>query len=311
MTTALYSHDDCLGHVTPPGHPERVARLESVMARLDGPGFAALDRRAAPEADRAALVALHGADHVAAMERAIPDHGFATLDGDTFASPGTMGAARRAAGGAIAAVDAVIAGEAANAFVAARPPGHHAEREQAMGFCLFGNVALAARRALDHHGLSRVAIADFDVHHGNGTQDLIRDEGRVLFASTHQMPLFPGTGARTERGAHDNVLNLPLAAGTDGPAWRRLVEEELLPALDAFAPDLVLVSAGFDAHRADPLGGIDLETADFAWITGRLMEIADAHAGGRLVSCLEGGYDLEALAESAAAHVTTLMGRGR
>ena len=309
MTTALFTHPDCLAHVTPPGHPERVARLETVLARLRGPDFAALDRREAPRAPRDALVALHGEDHVAAIEAAIPGHGFASLDADTFASPGSLDAARRAAGAAIAAVDAVMAGEAARAFCAIRPPGHHAERERAMGFCLFGNVALAARHALDAHGLSRVAIVDFDVHHGNGTQDLVWTEDRVLFASTHQMPLYPGTGARTERGAHDNVLNLPLAAGTDGPAWRALVEAELLPALERFAPELVLVSAGFDAHRADPLAGIALEAGDFGWITARLAEIATRHGGGRLVSCLEGGYDLDALAESVAAHVTALMGR--
>jgi len=309
MTTAILTHPDCLGHVTPPGHPERVARLETVLARLRGPDFAALDWREAPEAGRAALVALHGEEHVTAIEAAIPGHGFATLDADTFASPGSLDAARRAAGAAIAAVDAVLAGNAENAFAAIRPPGHHAEGARAMGFCLFGNVALAARHALEAHGLNRVAIVDFDVHHGNGTQDLIWNEGRVLFASTHQMPLYPGTGARTERGAHDNILNLPLRAGTNGPAWRRLVEAELLPALDRFAPELILVSAGFDAHRADPLAGVELEAEDFGWITGRLTEISAHHAGGRLVSCLEGGYDLDALGESVAAHVTALMGR--
>lgn len=213
-------------------------------------------------------------------------------------------------GAACAAVDAVLAGEAANSFCAVRPPGHHAETGKVMGFCLFGTVAIAARRALDHHGLGRVAVVDFDVHHGNGTQDLLWDEGRALFASSHQMPLWPGTGTADERGGQDNVLNLPLPPGTDGAAFRAAWEAQALPRLAAFRPELVIVSAGFDAHADDPLAQLALREADFAWITHRLCDIAQDHAGGRLVSVLEGGYDLRALAASVAAHVGVLMERG-
>jgi acetoin utilization deacetylase AcuC-like enzyme len=310
MVTALYTHPDCLNHLTPGGHPERVERLRAVLAALDTPDFAALDRRAAPLAERSEVLRCHPTAHIDAIERALPDEGFAALDADTFVSPGSLRAALRAVGAVTAAVDAVLANEAANAFCAIRPPGHHAETARPMGFCLFGNISIAAKRALDHHGLSRVAIMDFDVHHGNGTQDLLWDEGRVRFASTHQMPLYPGTGAADETGAQGNILNHPLAPGAGGPEFRRVMEREILPALDAFAPELVLVSAGFDAHRADPLANLKLEATDFAWATERLCEIAEAHAGGRLVSTLEGGYDLRALAESAAAHVAVMMERG-
>jgi acetoin utilization deacetylase AcuC-like enzyme len=215
-----------------------------------------------------------------------------------------------ALGQANAALDAVIAGDLANAFCAVRPPGHHAETATVMGFCLFGTVAIVAKRALDHHGLSRVAVVDFDVHHGNGTQDLLWNEPRALFVSSHQMPLWPGTGDPSDRGAHDNVLNLPLRPGTDGATFRAVYEAQVFPRLEAFRPELVIVSAGFDAHAADPLAQLALEEEDFAWVTGRLCDIADAHAGGRLVSVLEGGYDLPALAGSVAAHLRVLMERG-
>ncbi|MBE7220100.1 MAG: histone deacetylase family protein, partial [Caulobacteraceae bacterium] len=216
----------------------------------------------------------------------------------------------RAAGGAVAAVEAVMAGRCANTFVATRPPGHHAERSRAMGFCFLNNAAVAARHAQTVHGAGRVAIVDFDVHHGNGTQDIFWDDATVLYASTHEMPLYPGTGARSERGTHDTIVNAPLPPGADGAVFRDAMEGAILPRLAAFAPDLVIVSAGFDAHRRDPLATLRFEAADFAWATARLMEVADRHAGGRLVSLLEGGYDLEGLSASAAAHVATLMGRG-
>ena len=240
----------------------------------------------------------------------MPEQGFAALDADSFASSGTWEAALHAAGGACAAVDAVLSGEMRNAFVAARPPGHHAETSRAMGFCLLGNVAIAAKRALDHHGLSRVAVIDFDVHHGNGTQDLLWHEPRALFISSHQMPLYPGTGSAQETGAHGNVMNLPLRAGSGGSAMRATYEAQVFPALDAFVPEMILISAGFDAHEDDPLGGLGWRTEDFRWLTERLVVQARRLCGGRVVSCLEGGYDLEALAASVTAHVRGLQEQG-
>jgi acetoin utilization deacetylase AcuC-like enzyme len=310
MATALYTHPDFDRHVTPDGHPERVARLQAIAAALSAPEFDALDRRAAPLADRADLLRVHTEAYIARIEAAVPASGFRSLDADTHLSPGSLKAALRAVGGCTAAVDAVIGGEVANAFVAGRPPGHHAETATPMGFCLFGNAAIAAKRALDHHGLSRVAIVDFDVHHGNGTQDLLWSEERTLFVSSHQMPLWPGTGDVHESGAYDNVINVPLAPMTGGLEMRRAYEREVLPALDDFAPELVIVSAGFDAHAADPLANLEWTEADFTWLTERLCDLADAHAGGRVVSTLEGGYDLKALAASTAAHVRVLMERG-
>jgi len=310
MTTALLTHPDCLGHVTPPGHPERVGRLEAILAALEDPAFDPLLRVEAPLAAEAEILRCHPQAYLDRVRAAVPAAGWVSLDADTHLSAGSLRAALRAAGAATKAVDMVIAGEAANAFCATRPPGHHAETETAMGFCLFGNVAIAAKRALDHHGLGRVAVVDFDVHHGNGTQDLLWHERRALFVSTHQMPLYPGTGDRHETGAHGNVLNVPLPPGTDGTRFRAAVEAMVLPALDDFAPELILVSAGFDAHRADPLAQMALVEDDFAWITQRLCDVAEAHAGGRVVSTLEGGYDLPALAASVAAHVGVLMERG-
>lgn len=309
MSTGYFHDPAGLNHVTPPGHPERVDRLRAVQTALSAPAFAGLDRRTAPPADEAELRRCHPQDYIDRIRAAMPSAGTVQLDPDTHASPGTWDAAVGAVGQATAAVDAVIAGQMRNAFCAARPPGHHAETAQTMGFCLFGTVAIAARRALDHHGLGRVAVVDFDVHHGNGTQDLLWNEARTLFVSSHQMPLWPGTGAASETGAHDNILNIPLRPGTEGPAFRA-AWEPALARLDAFAPELVIVSAGFDAHAADPLAGLDLVEDDFAWITARLCDLADRHAGGRLVSVLEGGYDLTALAASAAAHVGVLMERG-
>ncbi|TCP40200.1 histone deacetylase family protein [Rhodovulum marinum] len=310
MTTALISHPDSLGHVTPPGHPERVARIEAVNEALTTPEFALLVRVAAPLADEAALRRGHSAGYLDMLKAAIPATGMAQLDPDTFVSPGSMNAARRGVGATLKAVDMVLAGEVGNAFAAVRPPGHHAEANRAMGFCLASTAAIAAKYALDHHGLARVAVMDFDVHHGNGTQDILWDEARALYVSTHQMPLFPFTGAPEERGAHDNVLNVPLPPHTDGERFRAEIETKVLPRLAAFAPDLLILSAGFDAHRADPLAQLDLGVEDFAWVTERLCDIADAACGGRVVSTLEGGYDLDALAACVAAHVRVLMERG-
>jgi len=310
MTTALYTHPDCLGHVTPPGHPERVDRLHTILRALEDPAFAALSRREAPLAEEADLLLAHPAAYVARVRDAVPATGWVSLDADTHVGPGSLDAALRAVGGTIAAVDAVLQGHVANAFVACRPPGHHAERETAMGFCLFGTAAIAARHALERRGLSRVAIVDFDVHHGNGTQDILWSEPRTLFASTHQMPLYPGTGDVHETGAHGNILNVPLAPATDGQAMRSAYETMILPALADFEPDLLIVSAGFDAHAADPLANLNWREADYMWLTQRLCDVAADTCGGRLVSCLEGGYDLDALAASAAAHVAVLMERG-
>jgi acetoin utilization deacetylase AcuC-like enzyme len=310
MATALFTHPDCERHVTPEGHPERVARLQAIAAALSADEFDALDRREAPKADRTDLLRVHPEDYIARIERAIPDDGTVPLDADTYVSPGSLDAALRAVGGCVAAVDAVIAGEVANAFVACRPPGHHAETATPMGFCLFGNAAIAAKRALDHHGLSRVAVVDFDVHHGNGTQDLLWSEARTLFVSSHQMPLWPGTGDVHETGAHDNIMNIPLAPMTGGAEMRRAYDREVWPALHDFAPELVIVSAGFDAHVADPLANLAWTEDDFAWLTDGICDLAATHAGGRVVSTLEGGYDLKALAASTAAHVRVLMERG-
>ncbi|RMH49005.1 MAG: histone deacetylase family protein [Alphaproteobacteria bacterium] len=303
----MISHEACLEHLTPSGHPECPERLSAVLAALEAPEFAGAARLEAPRAERSDLLRAHTERYLASLEAAIPETGWSRLDPDTWASPRSWEAALRAAGGAVAATDIVLTGRHRRAFVAVRPPGHHAERARAMGFCLLSNVAIAALHALEVHDLSRVAVVDFDVHHGNGTQDILWDEARALYISTHQFPLYPGTGARHERGAHGNILNIPLEAGTDGRAYDAVLEDEILPRLDAFRPELLFVSAGFDAHRDDPLAGLMLTEDDFARITRRLVAAATRHAGGRVVSVLEGGYDLHALAASAAAHVRELM----
>jgi acetoin utilization deacetylase AcuC-like enzyme len=300
----VFTHPDCLAHVTPPGHPERVERLAAVERGLAGLSVA---RRECPLGDEAEVLRCHPARYLDRVKSAVPREGWAQLDGDTFLSPGSYQAAMRAVGGICAAVDAVIAGAAKTAFVAGRPPGHHAERETAMGFCLFGTVAIGAKRALDHHGLGRVAIVDFDVHHGNGTQDLMWDEGRCLFVSSHQMPLYPGSGHPDERGAHGQVLNVPLREGSGGAAMREVYERVVFPALEAWGPEILLISAGFDAHADDPLAGLEWQAEDYRWLTDRLCDFA----GGRVVSTLEGGYDLDALAACVAAHVGVLEERGR
>lgn len=308
MTTAFYSHPAFAGHVTPPGHPERVERLAAVeVGVMDLP----LDRRAAPLAALDEVLRCHPRVYADRIALAVPGSGWAQVDGDTYLSPGSLEAALRAVGGAGAAVDAVLAGEVQNAFVACRPPGHHAERETAMGFCLFGTVAIAAKRALDNHGLSRVAIVDFDVHHGNGTQDLLWSEPRCLFASSHQMPLYPGSGSPRETGAHGQIINVPLREGSGGGPMRAAYEALVFPRLIDWQPELILISAGFDAHANDPLAGLEWQADDYAWLTTRICEIADQQAGGRVVSCLEGGYDLAALRESVGAHVGVLTGQGQ
>jgi len=281
-----------------------------VLEALSTPRFRGLHRVEAPVVDTADLLRAHTPELLALLREALPADRWAALDADTFLSPGSLDAAFRAAGAACLATDMVLAGDVANAFCAVRPPGHHAERDRAMGFCLFNSIAIAALRALDHHGLARVAVVDFDVHHGNGTQDILWDEARALYVSTHQMPLYPGTGDRHETGAHGNIINVPLPPGTGGAAFRQAMEAMVLPALEDFAPDLLLISAGFDAHADDPLAQMALTEADFAWVTGRLCDIADRHCGGRVVSALEGGYNLAALAAGTAAHVEILMERG-
>lgn len=308
MATRVYESPDFAGHITPPGHPERVERLAAV-ARAIAP--LPVERCVAPLADDSEILRCHPRAYLDKVRAAVPQEGWVALDGDTVLSPGSLTAALRAVGGMVAAVDAVMAGEAANAFVAGRPPGHHAESATAMGFCLFGTVAIGAKRLLDHHGLSRVAVVDFDVHHGNGTQDLLWDEGRILFLSSHQMPLYPGTGHPDERGAHGQIVNVPLRSGSGGAEMRAAYEAQVFPALEAFAPEFLLISAGFDAHRDDPLAGLNWTAADYAWLTRRLVGIAERHCGGRVVSTLEGGYDLQALEECVAAHLGVMEERGR
>jgi acetoin utilization deacetylase AcuC-like enzyme len=300
----VFTHSDCARHVTPPGHPERVERLAAVERGLAG---LAVERRECPLGAEAEVLRCHPPGYLARVKAAVPREGWAQLDGDTFLSPGSFDAAMRAVGGICAAVDAVVSGEAKTAFVAARPPGHHAERDIAMGFCLFGTVAIGAKRALEHHRVSRVAIVDFDVHHGNGTQDLMWDEGRCLFVSSHQMPLYPGTGRPEEKGAHGQFMNLPLRGGGTGHDMRQVYERVVFPALEEWKPELLLISAGFDAHADDPLAGLEWQAEDYAWLTRHLC----GFAGGRVVSTLEGGYDLDALAASVAAHVGVLEERGR
>ena len=303
--TLVFSHPDCLLHREPEGHPEQVARLRAVEAGLAG---LPVTRREAPVAERADVLRCHPEAYLARVEAALPQAGLAMLDGDTYLAPGSLRAALRGVGGVCAAVDAVIAGAARTAFVACRPPGHHAETARAMGFCLFGAVAIGAKRALDHHGLARVAVLDFGVHHGNGTQDLLWDEARAIFVSSHQMPLYPGSGAAEERGAHGQVINLPLRGGSGGAAMRAVWARALDRVRD-FAPELILVSAGFDAHEDDPLAGLNWRVEDFIWLTEAICDLAEEVCGGRVVSALEGGYDLAALAACSAAHVKVLLRR--
>ncbi|MCO5144691.1 MAG: histone deacetylase family protein [Aquamicrobium sp.] len=307
MTTRLYSHSIYLDHLTPAGHPERPDRLRAIERVLEDEAFQYLDRREAPEGDEAAILYAHPEQHRERVRQCIPHEGLARVDADTTASPMSWQAALTAIGAANAAVDDVFAGVADNVFVASRPPGHHAEKTTAMGFCFFNNAAIAARHAQRKHGAERVVIVDWDVHHGNGTQDIFWDDPSVLYCSTHQMPLYPGTGAKGETGVANNIVNAPLAANDGGAQFREAFQSRILTAIDAFRPDLVIVSAGFDAHHRDPLAELNLTEDDFDWATGKLMESAGKWSQNRLVSLLEGGYDLHGLAFSVAAHVRRLM----
>jgi acetoin utilization deacetylase AcuC-like enzyme len=305
MPVAVYTHAACLAHDTGPDHAERPARLLAVTEALFTAFPGTLDWREAPRASRGDLLRVHEASLLHTVLETRPAERV-MLDPDTVLSPASAEAALRAAGAAVAAVDFVLAGDGMRAFCAVRPPGHHATADTAMGFCLFNNIAIAAAHAFAMHGLERVAIADFDVHHGNGTQAIFEHDPRVLFASSHQSPLYPDTGYADERGV-GNILNAPLPPQADSQAFRATWTHDLLPALDAFRPQLLLVSAGFDAHRRDPLAQLQLEADDYAWLTAGLRAIADRHASGRIVSTLEGGYDLQALEECAVAHVGALL----
>jgi acetoin utilization deacetylase AcuC-like enzyme len=306
LTTLYVHHPIFLEHLVPTGHPERPDRLRTITEALSEERFDGLERREAPLADLSVATLAHHRAYVDLVAGNIPAEGFVRLDADTFMSPRSLDAALHGIGAVSLAVDEVMSGVRANAFCAVRPPGHHAESDRAMGFCLFNNAAIAARHAQKFHGAERVAIVDWDVHHGNGTQEIVWSDPTILYASTHQMPLYPGTGAPEESGV-GNIVNVPLSPGADGEVFRRAFTENILPAVDRFAPDLIVISAGFDAHRDDPLAAINLDEADFVWATERMMELADRHCEGRVVSTLEGGYDLTALAASTAAHVDALM----
>jgi acetoin utilization deacetylase AcuC-like enzyme len=307
MSTLLISHPACLEHLTPAGHPERPDRLRAIEQALEAEKFQQLAREQAPMAAIETIALCHPMDYIVELREASPKEGMVRLDADTSMSPGTYEAALRAVGGAVLAVDEVLAKKTKNAFVATRPPGHHAETARPMGFCLFDNAAIAARHAQKHHGIARAAIIDFDVHHGNGSQEIFWGDKSVMYCSTHQMPLFPGTGAVIEAGEHNTVVNAPLRPGDGGEAFRAALETRILPRLRDFRPELVIISAGFDAHMRDPLANINLTEDDFVWATQKIMDVADQCAEGRIVSLLEGGYDLRALGSSVAAHVTTLM----
>ena len=307
MTTALFTHSACLYHETPFGHPECADRLRAVLHRLEAEEFQYLRRCDAPIAAHEHLARVHADGYIKRLLARIPDDGYEHIDGDTIVSRGSGEAAMRAAGAAGAAVDLVMEGGARNAFCAVRPPGHHAEPAQAMGFCLFNNVAIGAHHARAAHGCKRVAVIDFDVHHGNGTQSAFEHDPDFFFGSTHQWPLYPGTGRPDEQGVAGNIVNMPLPPGAGSDDFRGAMADIVLPAMDAFGPDFIFISAGFDAHRADPLANLRLTESDYAWATAEIARIAAKACGGRIVSTLEGGYNLDALAASAAAHVRALM----
>ena len=305
MSVALFTHSAALAHDTGEGHPECAERIRAVLRALEAPEFSPLLREIAPLANVDQLTAAHDEDYVEAI-LALPQDRVTEVDGDTVFSPGSREAVLRAAGGACAAVDAVFEGWAAAAFVAMRPPGHHAEADRAMGFCFFNNAAIAAHHARAKWHITRVAVVDFDVHHGNGTQHIFSRDKDLFYASSHQFPCYPGSGAATERGV-GNIVNAPLAPGSGAEMFRAAWEERILPALTAFAPELLIISAGFDAHAADPLAQLRLREPDYYWVTQKLLEVTDQNCPKRVVSLLEGGYDPAALAASAAAHVRALM----
>ena len=309
MTTAILYHDDCLGHINPVGHPERVERLAAVTLALRSAEFSSLKWVDAPPATDQQVSRVHPQSYLDFVQSSVPKTGFTALDADTMLSPLSLSAIRRAAGAVCKAVDIVVTKSAQNALCAVRPPGHQAEAATAMGFCTYNNVAIAARHALDFWGLKRVAIVDFDVHHGNGTQNIVWNNPNIAYVSTHQSPLYPGTGLPEETGASGNILNLPLPPHSGPKVFRERLFNEGFPFLHNFGPQLLLISAGFDAHRADPLANLNLNADDFAWVTEVLCDLADEHCDGRVVSTLEGGYDLDALAESVATHVRVLMER--
>ncbi len=304
----ILTHPACLEHDPGPGHPECAERLATVLRALAEPCFSDLPRIEAPRATHAQLARVHSPSLIAHVQASSPAAGRVRLDADTAMSPASLEAALRAAGAAVAAVDAVMLGRAQRAFCAVRPPGHHATRTTAMGFCLFNSIAVAAAQALAEHGLDRVVIVDFDVHHGNGTQDVFWSEPRVSYVSTHQAPLYPGTGSAAERGCNGNVLNVPLPSGAGSRPFRAAYTDVILPAIERLQPELILISAGFDAHHLDPLANLNVDTADYGWLTGELVALADRHARGRIVSMLEGGYSLTALREATAAHCRALFG---
>ena len=307
MATQLYSHPACIEHDPGAHHPECPDRLRSVLAGLEAEEFKHLRRIEAEEIDLGTVKAVHQSQYVELIMDNVPNEGRVSLDGDTVMSPSSGEAARRASGGAVAAVDAVIGKKTDNAFCAVRPPGHHAESSQAMGFCLFNSAAIAAFHARANHGLKRVAVIDFDFHHGNGTQHSFEREPGLFYGSSHQFPAYPGTGARSETGVADNICNMPLSPGSGSAEFRNAYQNGILPVLRHFSPELLIISAGFDAHARDPLAQLNVQTEDYAWVTRQLMDVADECCEGRVVSLLEGGYDLDALRESAMTHVRTLM----
>ncbi len=306
MTTLLLSHETFADHAPPAGHPERPDRIVAVNELLQRDEFDSLKREDAPVGNRSDVLRAHPEDYVEMIEQASPEEGLVQLDGDTYMGPQSLKVTMRAIGAMTRAVDEVVARNVHNAFCAVRPPGHHAEKTKPMGFCIYNIVAIAAHYARAELGLERVAVVDFDVHHGNGTQDIFWATRDLMYASTHQMPLFPGTGARGETGV-GNIHNAPLSSGADGEDFKQAFSQVVFPALDDFRPDLILVSAGFDAHRNDPLATVNLVEEDFGWATLKLMDYADKYSQGRLVSVLEGGYDLDGLTGSVSAHVTALM----
>ena len=307
MVTRYYEHAVFKEHITPPGHPERIDRLRALEAALTAEQFNDLERIQAPQANDHKVCLAHPKEFLDRIKNEIPTVGLVRIDGDTVVSPRSFDAAMHGVGGILAGVDDVFSGQADNVFVASRPPGHHAEKNTAMGFCLFNNVAIAARYAQQNHDAERVAIVDWDVHHGNGTQDIFWDDSTVLYCSTHQIPLYPGSGAKHETGAHGTICNAPLSPGDGSDQFRTAMKVRVLNSIEEFSPDLILISAGFDAHYRDPLAQINLDDDDFDWATGRLMELATRFCDNRLVSVLEGGYDLEGLAVSGAAHIHRLM----